>query len=54
MEILEFMNIKFFTFYFIFIIYKLYNFHRLFALLNGETLKLSSKMAVLISCARGL
>ena len=29
--------------------FTVYNFHRLFALLNGETLKLSSKIAVLTS-----
>ena len=38
------------NFYFLF--YIKYNFHRLFALLSGETLKLSPKVAILMSCAR--
>ena len=41
-------------FYFIFCVYKLQNFHRLFALLNGRTLKLFPKMPVLTSCAMGV
>ena len=46
------MSIKCFTFYFN--VYRLYNLHRLFALLNGGTLKLSPEIVVLTPCARGL
>ena len=54
MEILQFLSTTVFTFFLSITVYKLQNLHRLFALLNGKTLKLSPKMAVLTSSARRL